>query len=46
MKPNMLFFTKENFDNSKIVLGNLIYVFGSDNLNRTLGFQMKDKTVR
>lgn len=46
MKPNMLFFTKENFDNSKIVPGNFIYVFDSDTLNRTLGFQMKDKTVR
>lgn len=46
MKPNMLFFTKANFDNSKVVPGNFLFIYDSDDPNRTLGFQMQDKTVR
>jgi hypothetical protein len=46
MKPNMLFFTKANFDNSKVVPGNFFFIYDSDDPNRTLGFQMQDKTVR
>ena len=46
MQVYIAFMSKENFDNSKIVPGNFIYVYDSDDPNRMLGFQMQDKTVR
>lgn len=48
MKMNVLFFTQEEFKiNQPIVYpGNFIYLKDSEDLHRTLGFQLDDKTIR
>jgi hypothetical protein len=38
MKTYTVLMSKNNFDASKVSIGNLVYIYDSENLNHTLGF--------
>lgn len=46
MKTYTAFMSKNNFDASKVSIGKLVYIYDSENLNRTLGFVTMQHEVR
>jgi hypothetical protein len=46
MQTYMVFMPKNNFDASKASIGSLVYIYNSENLNRTLGFVTMQHEVR
>jgi hypothetical protein len=46
MKTYTVLMSKNNFDASKVSIGNLVYIYDSENLNRTLGFVTMQHEVR
>lgn len=46
MQTYTVLMSKNNFDASKVSIGNLVYIYDSENLNRTLGFIPLEHKVR